>query len=86
LCTKEDHVEEVGGAAPEAALLQQAAVAHEKKHVEKEVEAEGAKEEEVGEEAPDLIAVNPWSGVGVRSARLAGLSLQLGRHNVHGHA
>mmetsp|Transcript_4743 Transcript_4743/g.15556 ORF Transcript_4743/g.15556 Transcript_4743/m.15556 type:complete len:321 (-) Transcript_4743:88-1050(-) len=51
---KEDHVEKVSGAAAEAAVLQKAAVSYEEEHVEEEIEADGAEEEEVGEDSPNL--------------------------------
>ena len=41
-------------AAAERTLLEKPAVAHEEEHVEEEVDAEGAKEEEIGEQPPQL--------------------------------
>ena len=55
---KEQAPDKVGGAAAKAALLQRAAVADDKEHVEEEVDAEVSKEEEVGEQPPDLARRN----------------------------
>ena len=53
--TKEQHCDKVCGAAAEAALLKQAAVPNEEKHVEEQVETDRTKEEEVGKEPPHLL-------------------------------
>ena len=49
-----EHEREVDRAAAEGALLEKAAVAGEKEHVEEEVDAERAEEEKVGKQPPQL--------------------------------